>query len=295
VTEITQPPQSYVAVGFVSMCSLLGGVAALGFGLLCTSLLINWRLAFWGGAAIAFVGAFARNALRETPEFIDAKSRYKKSLEDTEDDDLINQGKNIENINPIFVEKVDWRTSLSYFCIVASWPALFYLIYVYFADLLKHNFKYTGADILQNNLIVTIFNLSILTFVVLLSKKFHPLKILKVRVILFLIFIPFCPYLLSVANSPMHIFLIQLLFVAFGLGRTPAGPIIYKAFPVFKRFTHSSVLYSLSRIIVYIVTSFGMIFLIKILGYYGILVVMIPVGLSFYLSVKYFESLESAK
>jgi len=45
-------------------------------------------------------------------------------------------------------EKVDWRTSLSYFCIVASWPALFYLVYVYFADLLKHNFKYTGADIL---------------------------------------------------------------------------------------------------------------------------------------------------
>jgi len=294
VTEITSPPQSYLAVGFVSMCSLFGGVAALAFGMVCTSLLINWRLAFWGGVCIALVGAVARTTLRETPEFIDAKRRMRKSIEDTQDDDLINQGKKTaRNTNALFGEKVNWKTSLSYFCIVASWPALFYLVYVYFADLLKHNYKYTGADILQNNLIVTIFNLGILAFVILLSKYFHPLKILKVRAILFLMFMLFCPYLLYQASSPTHIFLIQLLFVATGLGRSPAGPIIYKAFPVFKRFTYASFLYSLSRIIVYIVTSFGMIYLIKTFGYYGILVVMMPVGISFYLSVKYFESFEN--
>ena len=134
-----------------------------------------------------------------------------------------------------------------------------------------------------------------ITFLILLSKKFHPLKILRVRAIVFLIFIPFCPYLLSIATAPIHIFLIQLLFVTTGLTRTPATPIIYRAFPVFKRFTYTSVLYSLSRIIIYIITSFGMIFLIKIFGYYGILIVMVPVGLSFLWSVKYFESLESAK
>ena len=62
-------------------------------------------------------------------------------IEGSENQYLIDQGKELKNTNPVFIEKVNWKISASYFCIVASWPALFYLIYVYCADLLKFNYK----------------------------------------------------------------------------------------------------------------------------------------------------------
>lgn len=295
VTEITKPPLSYIAVGYISVFSLIGGIAAIGFGIICTKFLLNWRLAFWAGAGIAFVGIFARTALRETPEFVNAKRRIQKAIEGSGDTNLIKHGKSLKNTNPVFNEKVDWKISVSYFCIIASWPAMFYLVYVYCADLLKFDYNATSEEILTNNFIVTAFNIIVIMVLVHLTKIIHPLKILRIRGVLFLISIPCCTYLLSVASSPTHIFLIQLLLVATGLARTPASPIIYKAFPVIKRFTYASVLYGISRVLVYVITSFGMVVLIKHFGYAGILIIMIPVGVSFYWSVRYFESLESSK
>ncbi|WP_323136216.1 MFS transporter [Rickettsia rhipicephali] len=61
----------------------LGATVALAVGTLVTSFGLDWRIAFWFGAAIAIVGAVVRTNLRETPDFIDAKRRIKKTVAQT--------------------------------------------------------------------------------------------------------------------------------------------------------------------------------------------------------------------
>ena len=78
LTEITQPPAQYPAVAFIAVASSLGAVCALAVASLVTHCGFNWRIAFWMGAGIAVVGSIARTRLRETPEFLQAKSRHKK-------------------------------------------------------------------------------------------------------------------------------------------------------------------------------------------------------------------------
>ncbi len=78
--EITKPPIQYPIVLMTSVFANLGGMIALAVASLVTSFGFNWRIAFWLGTIIAIVGAVARTALRETPEFADAKRRVKKIL-----------------------------------------------------------------------------------------------------------------------------------------------------------------------------------------------------------------------
>ena len=68
LTESIELPARYPAVAFVSVSATLGGLFALGVAFFVTSFSLNWRLAFWGGALIAIIGAIARTYLRETPD-----------------------------------------------------------------------------------------------------------------------------------------------------------------------------------------------------------------------------------
>ncbi|WP_342767344.1 MFS transporter [Candidatus Rickettsia colombianensi] len=79
LTEITEPPIRYPVVCTIAMGSTLGGSVALAISWLFTSYGFNWRLACWFGLIIGLIGAVARTALRETPDFADAKRRLKKN------------------------------------------------------------------------------------------------------------------------------------------------------------------------------------------------------------------------
>ncbi|WP_341789808.1 MFS transporter [Rickettsia endosymbiont of Polydrusus tereticollis] len=108
VTETTKPPAQYIYVGIIIIATLFGGMAALVFGIISTSYLLNWRYAFWGGAIIALVGLVARTRLRESTEFVDAKRRIKNTLEDF--------GINTQKLpyKEYIEEKVSKKTSLAY-------------------------------------------------------------------------------------------------------------------------------------------------------------------------------------
>ncbi|MBL9029971.1 MAG: MFS transporter [Caedimonas sp.] len=75
LTEMIKVPERYQIVASTSIFTSLGPVFALGIASLVTSNGLNWRIAFWIGACIAFIGAVARTRLRETPEFVDMKKR----------------------------------------------------------------------------------------------------------------------------------------------------------------------------------------------------------------------------
>ena len=100
------------------------------------------------------------------------------------------------------------------------------------------------------------------------------------------------PYLLSNATSPLHIFLIQVCTIVFGFMGTPAFPIFYKHFPVFKRFTYAAFTYALSRAFIYIITSFGLVYCADVFGNWAILMIIMPIAVAFISAVYHFEALE---
>lgn len=288
LTEITKPPMQYIVVGLVSICTLIGGLAALGIAWVCISLLLNWRYAFGIGALIALVGAAARTKLRETPEFANAKHRIKQRL------NKLGKSADVLKCSPSYTAKVNYKTSLSYLSILSMWPATFFFVYIYCGNIFISQFHYTSEQVIQNNFYVTLFNLLVLLILVGLSAIIHPIKILKVRIIIFLIALPIGLYLLSNINSANQLFLLQLFFIITSSCEDPATPVLYKYFPVFKRFTYSSFLHAIAKLLIYIISSFGVIFITKDLEHWGLLILMIPLGICYYFSVNYFAKLNLA-
>ena len=87
----------------------------------------------------------------------------------------------------------------------------------------------------------------------------------------------------------------QCLASLFVFDDVPASPVFYKHFPIIKRFTYTSLLSSFAKLMTYAITSFGLVYSTKYFGYYGIFLILIPVGVVYYFAVKYFEGLEKVK
>jgi MFS family permease len=222
LTEITTPPIQYPIVSFIAIFSVVGTVAALAVASLFTSFGLNWRIAFWIGAAIAMVGAVARTALRETPEFADAKRRLQKRVDST----YINN-KELKN-DPILNKKADKKTTLYLFLVNCAWPACFYFAYVHCGSILKNSFSYNAESVIHHNLVISIIQLVGLITVSLLSHKIYPLKILKTKLVIFSIGILACPYVLANTYSPAYVFIIQSFIVLFALDTVPAVSIVVR-------------------------------------------------------------------
>lgn len=286
LTEITKPPTQYPIVSFISVASVIGTVAALAISNAVLSIGLEWRIAFWIGASIAMIGAIARTALRETPEFVDAKFRIKKKYAEA--------GLTTATLgnNKILNEKANKKTIFSLFLIDCTWPVCFYISYMYCSNILKNSFGYNAELIIHHNFILSIVQLFFSLVVVYLSYKIYPLKILKIRLLIFSVFIFCFPSLLNYVRAPWHLFVIQSCILIFGICAMPATSIFYKHFPVFKRFTYSSVIYALSRALMYVITSFGLIWLTDCFHSYGLLVIMIPVTIGYIYGLNHFETLE---
>ena len=72
----------------------------------------------------------------------------------------------------------------------------------------------------------------------------------------------------------------------------PGFAVFYVYFPVLKRFTYATFLYALTRAIMYVVTSFGLLFITESFGYYGLWMLMFPLAIGFSWGVRHFEKLE---
>lgn len=289
LTELIKVPERYPVVSFINCADYLGGVAALGIASMVLAFGLDWRIIFWFGALIATVGIMARTALRETPDFVNAKLRLKKQLEITE----INVSEALCE-DPIVNEQVKKRTSLAYFFIQCSHPVWFYFLYVYCSSIFKNSYMYDHKDIIQHNLLLAAIEFSGIVFFSCLSYKVHPLKILRFKMVIMIILILLLPYLLFSIATANRLFLIQILICIFKPSTTPAGAIFFAHFPVFKRFTYSSFLYALSRALMYVVTSFGLVYLTKLFGSWGLLIIFIPVLIGFNFGISHFKLLEEA-
>ncbi|KJV80426.1 sugar (and other) transporter family protein [Rickettsia hoogstraalii str. RCCE3] len=287
LTEITAPPIQYPIVSLIAGFSTFGTSCALGVASLILSLGINWRIIFVIGAVVALVGTVARKQLRETPEFVNAKLRLTKAMIE------INKDPEILKTSVVWNEKVNKKTAFAIFLINCVWPICFYFVYVHCSDILKHSFNYNPEQIINHNFIVSLSELASFFVLLYLSYKIHPLKILKFVSIMFLVFVLICPYLLIFCvKTPFTLLCIQSFLVAFAPGVEPAAAIFFKHLPIFKRFTYSTFMYAAARALIYAITSFGMIYLIKLFNHWGLLIVMLPVSLGYIFGINHFRGLE---
>ena len=107
-----------------------------------------------------------------------------------------------------------------------------------------------------------------------------------------LVLMALLPFLLTASSSTTHIFLLQFLILTLHLGDVPANAIFIKRFPVYKRFTATTFLYALTRAMMYVIVSFGVVYLTEWFEYAGILLLTVPNCIGFLAGVYYFEKLD---
>lgn len=294
MTESIKPPAQYPVVSFVSIASSVGSAVALGIASLVTHFGMNWRIAFWIGAGIAVVGSIARTRLRETPEFVDAKMNSKLILERKQIDKGIKKECMDKALGIIEDHKVSKKTRVAYFLVYCGWPISFYLAYMYFNPTLKE-LGYTPEDIIQQNFVLSIL-LCVTNYIwASISYRVHPLIIIKYRTFGFIILAVLMPFILSNYLSSVHIFIIQALVLILTLGALPGDSVFIQHIPVLKRFTITSFLYALTRAAMYIITSFGLVYLTDWFGFYGLWFILVPLLIGYLYGINHYEKLEKER
>ena len=287
LTESVDRPLCYPIVSMVNIFSGLGASVALAIASVFTIYNLNWRIAFWIGAVIALIGTTARTALRESRDFVDAKKWAKESIEEF--------GETFTEViknNPIWSEKIDFRTMIAYFLLQCTRPTMFYFIYIHCSNILSTTFGYTAEQIINHNLIVSIVDLLGAIFIVYLSYFIYPLKIIKAIIGIFTIALLFTSYLLQNIHDPLDLLLLQCFFCLVVIDTSPGTPIFLIHIPIFKRFTYSSFIYALSRTLMYFITAFGFVYCTDKFGHFGLLIIMLPIIIGFTYGVLHFEKLE---
>ncbi len=89
-----------------------------------------------------------------------------------------------------------------------------------------------------------------------------------------------------------YIFIFQCLAALFVFDHVPATPIFYQYFPIFKRFTYTSMLSAIAKLFTYLITSFGLVYNTNYLGYWGLFLIFAPIGITYFMGVSYFEKME---
>ena len=153
ITESFKPPLQYPLVAIITVFSAVGTSLALGIGSFFTNEHIfgteheYWRAAFLLGAIIGLVGGVARTSLKEASEFADKKKMLKERFTDN------NIGWDKDYIKNKLEPSKTLLTSIAYFLICCARPPCFYFIYIYCADVLKHDLLLSDGAIIYHNLV----------------------------------------------------------------------------------------------------------------------------------------------
>ena len=291
LTELIKPPFVYPAVAFISVCLTLGGTMALFVANIALSQLFDWRIAFWIGAIVAVIGSFARRCLRETPDFANAK----KQMTNLHKDLNIKSTKKKTLNKPWIEEKMNKKAVISFFFMQLSYPVCFYLIFIHSSNLLKDKFGYTVEQVIHQNFIVSSIDLVFTMLITFLVYFVNPLKFLKIKFYFACPFVLLSPFLLNYVTTGSELMLVQILLSLALLVEFPATPIFYKYFPVFQRFTTTCFSYATSRALMYVISSFGIVYLIKCFGNLGLLFLLFPIVIGYGLGLFYFVGSEKKR
>jgi MFS family permease len=288
LSETLKQPYKYMFNNIINIQAVLGGLLALAVAYMSTVYAFNWRIAFWAGIIIALVGLVARTRLRETPEFVDYKLRFKKKQQEL-------TGKN--NSTVLFKEKVDKKTVLAYFFIRFLGGVSFYTTFIYTASFMKSRMGMTAEQVIGQNLKVTFFVLIVLFVITYLLKIIHPLRLTKINLIISAFLLLFVPYGLNniSASDLLLLTIIQLALYSFQFTDDSAEITCFKHVSLSNRFTILAVIFGLSAAVSHGVIPFILIFLAKYVGHYAIWVIYAPILTLYWCSLNYIKKLEIKK
>lgn len=162
---------------------------------------------------------------------------------------------------------------------------------MYTADIMKTRFGIDPIDIIHQNFIVSIVQLVQVYTVIYLAVHFHPMRILNWFRYFGFIIILSLPYLLNMANSPRDILYVQIFCVIFAPDCTPSQGFLCSHMPVLRRFTSMSVLYALSRAVMYSIVTFGMVLFTAKFGNHGLWFIGLPLCTGYAWGVHHFRKL----
>ena len=280
MAEQTQKPERYYYTGIVAYAGVVGTVAALVVAKIILALGINWRFVFFAGAIIGFIGFYIRVQLHESFDF----QQIKKKIQSL--------GKNAAYAKSLLEQKTNCYNIFAYFCVFCGWPICFYFSYVHCGNILKEKFDFTKEAVIHQNLLLGICNLCGLYFWIHLTKFIHPIKILLAKTVVFVPLMFFIPTIIDTATSNYDIFFLQVMFIVFGHSTIPAKGVFLMYFPTLSRFTWAAFLNGLSHVLLYIITSFGLVYLVKEYSNKGILLIFIPITIIFIGGVLFFRKKE---
>ena len=292
ITESFKAPIQYPLVAMITVFTAVGTSAALGVCTIFTNEALlahndySWRIVFYIGAAVGLVGTVARTSLKEASDYTNKRKMLHTQLESKE----VNWKESYEN--SLTFNAPSKMTAVYYFIIHCARPPCFYFVYIYCSDILKHQFGLTPNQVISQNFLVSIFDLAGLLFLAYISFRVYPLLILKFKLFLFFISISSFPLVIDIYPSPNVVLIYQCLAALFVFDHIPASPIFYKYFPILRRFTYTSLISAFAKLLTYLVTSFGLVFATKAFGYSGIFIILVPVGVGFFISVDYFHKKE---
>jgi len=287
IVETFKKPWGDFYGSFIAFITGVGGLAALGFATLLTKYNFGWRIAFWGGAATAIVGAIGRIGLTETNDFKRLTERGELYKEKTK--------MNVFKILKLGLfgggageaeDGFSHKSSSYLFFINCSWPLVFYLMFIYFIPTLK-NFGYSATDIIQHNFIMSLVSIPICFGFCVLTCFVNPLSVVKYKSFVFLLLMCSFPFLIDVCSSPTHILILQILCSLCNLEH-PAQSMYLKLIPAYRRMTTGSLIYAFSRLSVYLITAFGLAFLTNWFGNFGPSVLGLPLAIVGMFGVRHF-------
>lgn len=294
IAESIRRPECYPAVASIAVSAHIGILAALGVATLTTSFLFNWRIAFWIGAIVALVGAVARTRLRETPDFLKLKRQQMQAAVTEINREEAADKTQIVNQQPNFTwkEKVNPKTLISYFLMHCGYPLSFYLGYLYFNPLLKGNFGYSPETIIKHNFLLSLIFLVPYIGLAFLSYRIHPFKILKAKVGFAILLMIALPFLIVYSTTAIHIFCLQAAILVLAMDTVPGSVILIYHLPIYHRFRYASVLWATTRAVMYIITSFGLVYLGDYFGPFGLWCLTLPLSAGYLYGILHFEGLE---
>ncbi len=261
IAETVKPPAVYSASVIITMGAMAGGSFAIFLSKMVLDTTGNWRYVFLCGSIIAFFGLVFRVKLSESSEFADANKRLPK---DQKIDTPVNK-----------------KLILSLFFMRCLYPFSLYLSFNYMPVILKQKYGYDMSQILSQNLTVTIIDWVLSIGMVFAAYYFHPLKIIRLLSTIYIPLLMVMVLFLSNYMSPTTIFIFQLVTICLSPNTIPAEPMLYKSFPVFKRFRAIALTFSIATAMMYLISSFGIEIIVDMFGISGLYIILVPFSIAY--------------
>jgi hypothetical protein len=160
-------------------------------------------------------------------------------------------------------------------------------------DFMKSSLGMSAEQVLAQNTKIMILTAIGSAIVICFMKKYHPIKIAKTNVALFVMALPFIPYLLNNNLGTFSLSCVQLAMCSLTVSAFGIEVACFKHLPITKRFSFLATLFGLSGALAFTVSSFGLAPLIDCYGYYALWIVYIPIVIGLMFSINYLQKLEA--